>query len=319
MRTTNVRSAAAALQAGHLCAIPTETVYGLAADANNSIAIGRVFEAKGRPTDHPLIVHIASVDFLDEWILDLPAWAHTLSATLWPGPLTIVGKRTDRATHQVTGGQNTVAVRVPRHPLTLELLNALHSEGITGLVAPSANRFGHVSPTTPDHVARDLGAYLDAHDDLILDGGPCTVGVESTIVLAIDSVPKILRPGAITAADIEQITGLTVSESDHESPRVSGALDSHYTPVATVVLIEHHDVAALSAHERSGLIAESSVATPDGVERLLSPRTNDEFAHDLYAALRRADELELTHVFVVSPHGDDVAVAINDRLRRAAF
>ena len=237
MITNDIAQAVAALAAGKLCAIPTETVYGLAANALDESAVARVFVAKERPADHPLIVHVATASDVSEWITELPQWAIDLTNAVWPGPLTIVGPRTALASNAVTGNQDTVAVRVPSHPLAQELLKHLKTQGVKGVVAPSANRFGHVSPTSAAHVSADLGEYLDAHGDLILDGGDCQVGVESTIVLATGSQPVILRPGAVTAADIKRITGVEVSEETINAPRVSGALDSHYSPTAQVVLI----------------------------------------------------------------------------------
>lgn len=319
MRTNSIDSAAAALQAGYLCAIPTETVYGLAADATNPTAIARVFEAKGRPSDHPLIVHIADGAYLGEWIRDIPEWALSLTKKFWPGPLTIVGRRTDAALNVVTGGQDTVAVRVPQHPVALELLRNLYSAGVPGLVAPSANRFGHVSPTSAEHVLADLGDYLSAHDDLVLDGGLCSVGVESTIVLALDHTPVILRPGAVSSADIESFTGTPIGLTRAETPRVSGALDSHYAPRAKVLLVSESELHNFVTHSGVGLIARDDVVTPPQCVRLLAANTNEDYARDLYASMRHADELGLETILVVAPSGDDVAIAINDRLKRAAF
>lgn len=319
MRTNSIASASAALQAGHLCAIPTETVYGLAADATNATAIARVFEAKGRPNDHPLIVHIADGSHLSEWIRDIPQWAMSLTKAVWPGPLTIVGHRTDAALDVVTGGQDTVAVRVPQHPVALELLHDLYRAGVPGLVAPSANRFGHVSPTSAEHVIADLGDYLAEHDDLVLDGGLCTVGVESTIVLAVDHTPVILRPGAISSTDVQRITGVEVGDAQSETPRVSGALDSHYSPRANVVLVSESELHNYQMHSGMGLIAHEKIETPDTCVRLLSAITNADYARELYAAMRHGDELGLETILVVAPTGDDLAIAINDRLKRAAF
>ena len=314
--TTDVSVAVAALTQGNLCAIPTETVYGLAANALDASAVARVFEAKERPADHPLIVHVASAGDVAQWITNLPHWAITLTQQVWPGPLTIVGSRTDLASDDVTGGQDTVAVRVPSHPIAQQVLNKLKANGVLGLVAPSANRFGHVSPTTSEHVTADLGQYLDAHQDLILEGGECEVGLESTIVLAIDEFPLILRPGAITADDIFRITGVAISESSNAVPRVSGALDSHYSPTAKVVLIT--DLAKID-QTNAGLLALADFITPSGVNRLAAPRNLEEYAHQLYAALRFGDDLKLETIYVVPPSGNGLAQAINDRLQRAAF
>ena len=317
MITNDIDQAVTALAAGKLCAIPTETVYGLAANALNETAVARVFAAKERPVDHPLIVHVATASDATEWITELPQWAVDLTNSVWPGPLTIVGPRTALASNSVTGNQDTVAVRVPSHPIAQELLNQLKAQGVKGLVAPSANRFGHVSPTSAAHVSADLGEYLSAHGDLILDGGDCQVGVESTIVLATGSQPVILRPGAVTAADIKRITGVEVSEETTNAPRVSGALDSHYSPTSQVVLIT--DGSETEFDSNSGFLALAQTPTPTGLVRLASPKTVEDFAHELYSSLRAGDDLDLKTIYVVPPTGDGIAQAINDRLQRAAF
>ena len=317
MITNDIAQAVTALASGKLCAIPTETVYGLAANALDEVAVARVFAAKERPADHPLIVHVATASDVSEWITELPQWATDLTNAVWPGPLTIVGPRTALASNAVTGNQDTVAVRVPSHPLAQELLQQLKTQGIKGLVAPSANRFGHVSPTSAAHVSADLGEYLDAHGDLILDGGDCQVGVESTIVLATGSQPVILRPGAVTAADIKRITGVEVSEETTNAPRVSGALDSHYSPTAQVILIS--DASELELESNSGFLALAQTPTPTGLTRLAIPTTIEDFAHELYSSLRAGDDLQLKTIYVVPPTGDGLAQAINDRLNRAAF
>lgn len=315
--TKDIAQAVTAIASGKLCAIPTETVYGLAANALDETAVARVFAAKGRPTDHPLIVHVASAEASTQWISELPKWALDLTKSVWPGPLTIVGPRTKLASDSVTGNQETVAVRVPSHPIANELLQQLNSLGITGLVAPSANRFGHVSPTSAAHVLADLGDYLQANGDLILDGGDCEVGVESTIVLATGSQPVILRPGAITAADIKRITGVSVSNESIGAPRVSGALDSHYSPVANVILLS--DTSTHDIESGAGFLALAEVPTPEGLVRLGAPETIEDFAHDLYSCLRAGDDQNLEKIYVMPPVGDGLAQAINDRLRRAAF
>ena len=317
MITNDIAQAVAALASGKLCAIPTETVYGLAANALDEAAVARVFAAKERPVDHPLIVHVASASDVSEWITELPHWAIDLTHAVWPGPLTIVGPRTALASNSVTGDQDTVAVRVPSHPLAQELLKQLKTQGVTGVVAPSANRFGHVSPTSAAHVSADLGEYLDAHGDLILDGGDCQVGVESTIVLATGSQPVILRPGAVTAADIKRITGVEVSEEATNAPRVSGALDSHYSPTAQVILITN--ASELELESNAGFLALAQTPTPAGLVRLATPATIEDFAHELYSSLRAGDDLQLKTIYVVPPSGDGLAQAINDRLNRAAF
>ena len=317
MITSDIAQAVTKLASGKLCAIPTETVYGLAANALDESAVARVFAAKGRPADHPLIVHVASASDVNEWITELPQWATDLTNAVWPGPLTIVGPRTALASDSVTGNQDTVAVRVPSHPIAQELLNQLKTQGVKGLVAPSANRFGHVSPTSAAHVSIDLGEYLSAHGDLILDGGDCQVGLESTIVLTTGPQPVILRPGAVTTADIKRITGFDVAEAATNAPRVSGALDSHYSPTAQVILVT--DAVKVELESGAGFLALAEMLTPTGLVRLGAPGTIEDFAHDLYSSLRAGDDLELRTIYVVPPTGDGLAQAINDRLQRAAF
>jgi L-threonylcarbamoyladenylate synthase len=308
-------AAAEVLKAGGLVAFPTETVYGLGADACNAGAVARIYSVKGRPADHPLIVHVASMDGLGDWASDVPEYAIALARDYWPGPMTLVLRRSDLAGDFVTGGQDTVGVRVPNHPVALGLLEAFVRAGGKGVAAPSANRFGNVSPTTAQAVAAELGNYL-ADGDQILDGGACDVGVESTIIDCTGDAPKVLRPGAITLEMIEQSTGLKVIGSDdiavsEQVIRVSGSLDSHYAPDATVVLDQ-------SPTTGQGFIAMADVMAADGVVRLAAPATHEEFARVLYAALRAADEQGLATVVVQQPVGDGIAIAIRDRLKRAA-
>ena len=306
--------AAAVLAAGGLVAFPTETVYGLGADACNAAAVARIYSVKGRPADHPLIVHVASIAGLGQWARDVPDYAIALARDYWPGPMTLVVRRSDLAGDFVTGGQDTVGVRVPAHPVALGLLEAFVRAGGKGVAAPSANRFGNVSPTSAQAVAAELGDYL-ADGDQILDGGACDVGVESTIIDCTGDVPKILRPGAITVEMIQQCTGLRIVDAtggvDGDVIRVSGSLDSHYAPVATVVL-DQSPVAG------QGFIAMKDVVSPYGVVRLAAPATHADFARVLYAALRSADEQGLATVVVQQPQGDGIAIAIRDRLMRAA-
>jgi L-threonylcarbamoyladenylate synthase len=302
---------AADLLAGGLVAFPTETVYGLGADACNADAVARIYSVKGRPADHPLIVHIASIDGLGDWADDVPGYAVSLARDFWPGPMTLVVKRSGLAGDFVTGGQDTVGVRVPDHPVALGLLEAFERAGGKGVAAPSANRFGNVSPTTALAVSAELGDYL-AEGDLILDGGACDVGVESTIIDCTGDVPKILRPGAITAQMIAELTGLEVVGVVEESAiRVSGSLEAHYAPAATVVLDQSPIVG-------QGFIAMADVVAGEGVLRLAAPKTHDDFARILYSALRAGDEQGLEIVVVEQPVGDGIAVAIRDRLKRAS-
>jgi L-threonylcarbamoyladenylate synthase len=310
--------AAANLLNGGLVAFPTETVYGLGADACNAGAVARIYAVKGRPADHPLIVHVASMDGLGDWADDVPAYAISLARDFWPGPMTLVVKRSALAADFVTGGQDTVGVRVPDHPVALGLLEAFVRAGGKGVAAPSANRFGNVSPTTAQAVSDELRDYL-ADGDLILDGGPCDVGVESTIIDCTGDAPKILRPGAITAQMITDSTGLEVAGQSSDSAavdsnaiRVSGSLEAHYAPAATVVLDQSPVVG-------QGFIAMADVEADEGVVRLAAPKTHEEFARVLYSALRAADQQGLAAVVVAQPAGDGIAVAIRDRLKRAAF
>ncbi len=309
--------AAANLLAGGLVAFPTETVYGLGADACNADAVARIYAVKGRPADHPLIVHVASMDGLGDWAADVPAYAIALARDFWPGPMTLVLIRSALAADFVTGGQDTVGVRVPNHPVALGLLEAFTKAGGKGVAAPSANRFGNVSPTTAQAVSDELRDYLE-DGDLILDGGACDVGVESTIIDCTGDAPKILRPGAITVQMITDSTGLEVvgqssdgAAVDSNAIRVSGSLEAHYAPAAKVVL-DQSPVAG------QGFIAMADVVASEGVVRLAAPKTHDEFARVLYSALRAADEKGLATVVVVQPAGEGIAVAIRDRLKRAA-
>ncbi len=309
--THTVQSAAAALKAGSLVAFPTETVYGLGADAENAEAVARIYEVKGRPHDHPLIVHIASIDGLNDWAADLPDYAIALARDFWPGPLTLVVNRSERAKDFITGNQNTVGLRVPAHNIALGLIQEFIKLGGKGIAAPSANRFGAVSPTNAQAVEEELAEYLQVQD-IILDGGQSLVGVESTIVDCTGETPFILRLGAVTSEMIEESTGLIALTKENSEIRVSGSLDSHYSPKAKVVL-------DAIAEPGDGLIAPDQIPTPDGVIRLASPRTIEGYARDLYAALRSADAQGIEVVVVLQPGGDGLAAAIRDRLKRSAF
>jgi L-threonylcarbamoyladenylate synthase len=304
-------SAAKHLIAGDLVAFPTETVYGLGADASNSKAVARIYSVKGRPNDHPLIVHIASMERMGDWASEVPEYAIALARKFWPGPITLVLRRSELAGDFVTGGQDTVGVRVPDHVVALALLEAFEKAGGQGVAAPSANRFGHVSPTTAAAVVEELADYL-SQDDLVLDGGACAVGVESTIIDCTGLLPRVLRPGAISTAMIKEVTGLNAMSVDSaDSIRVSGSLENHYAPAAKVLLC---DVPLAG----QGFIAHTDIETPAGVIRLASPGNDEEFAQILYSALREADAQGLLEVVVVQPIGIGIGVAIRDRLARAA-
>ena len=302
-------AAAKALKNGHLVAFPTETVYGLGADAENESAVARIYLAKGRPADHPLIVHIYSQSELSYWAKAVPEYALALANTFWPGPMTLILERSAAARDFVTGGQDTVGVRVPNHPVALELLAEFLKLGGKGIAAPSANRFGQVSPTTADAVRDELGHHLEK-DDVILDGGFSEVGIESTIIDCRGSSPKILRPGSITAEMIEAVTALSVDETQ-STIRVSGALENHYAPKAKVILDGVPEAG-------DGFIAFSNMETPDGVIRLAAPKTLEQFAKELYQSLREADKQSLSRVVIWQPTGQGLAIAIRDRLLRAS-
>jgi L-threonylcarbamoyladenylate synthase len=309
-----ISGAAANLLAGNLVAFPTETVYGLGADALNKQAVARVYQVKGRPADHPLIVHLHSMQVMGQWVEDVPEYAIALGRDFWPGPMTLIFKRSNLAQDFITGGQDTVGIRIPNHVVAIALLEAFHNLGGRGIAAPSANRFGHVSPTTAKAVSDELTQYLQPEDQ-VMDGGPCAVGVESTIIDCTGELPRILRPGAITEEMIKESTGLsavvTKSSEQSENIRVSGSLEKHYAPAAKV-LLDQTPVAG------QGFIAPSRRVTPTGVTRLAAPKNADEFARDLYTALRKADELGLQEVVVEQPQGEGIAIAIRDRLLRAA-
>ena len=301
--------AAEILKSGALVAFPTETVYGLGADATNYSAVSRIYQVKGRPADHPLIVHVADMQDIADWADEIPDYAIALARTFWPGPMTLILKRSSLAQDFITGGQDTVGLRVPNHTVALALLQEFKKIGGKGIAAPSANRFGHVSPTTAQAVSDELSQYL-LPEDLLLDGGPSLVGVESTIIDCTTEHPKILRPGAITEEMIEEATKLDLSY-DATEIRVSGSLENHYSPNAKVLL----DVAP---EKGDGFIALSTTPTPDGVIRLASPTSNEDFARILYISLREADHQSLKRVVVQQPSGDDISVAIRDRLLRAS-
>lgn len=295
--TTDIEVALAALRAGGLVAIPTETVYGLAADAADPQAVARIFAAKGRPADHPLIVHIAAAELLPRWAAEVSPAAATLAEACWPGPLTLVVRRAPHVIDAVTGGHSTVGVRVPAHPATLELLARFGG----GLAAPSANRFGHVSPTTVEHVLADLGDVVD----VVLDGGPCPIGVESTIVDCSVDPPQVLRPGGIPTEEIEELLGEPLAAAGGPS-RAPGMLASHYAPRARVVLVTRTDEVAPIVDGRSG------VAVIDHGDDLVG------YARSLYAELRAADQRGDTLVVAVLPPAAGLGHALRDRLAKAA-
>ncbi len=309
----SLATAAQSLIDGHLVAFPTETVYGLGADATNQSAVARIYEVKGRPADHPLIVHIADLKYLDQWISEIPAYAIELARSFWPGPMTLILNRSELAKDFITGNQDTIGIRIPDNSIALGLLDAFHQKGGTGIAAPSANRFGQVSPTTAAAVEEELSKYL-TDSDLVLDGGPSEVGLESTIIDCTTELPRILRPGAITIAMIEEVTGLKISEaniSNQSNIRVSGSLENHYAPKAKVILDQEPTTGA-------GFIALAEIQTPPGAVRLAAPNTVEEFARTLYSALREGDHQNLQTIYISQPAGEGLAIAIRDRLARSA-
>ena len=297
----DVDRAARLIRAGGVVAMPTETVYGLAADATNEAAVQRIFALKGRPADHPLIVHLGSSADLPHWAIDLSPDAQTLAAAAWPGPLTLVVRRAAGVLDVVTGGRNTVGLRVPAHPMA----RALIERSATALAAPSANRFGAVSPTTAEHVRADLGDRLEPGRDAILDGGPSSVGVESTIVDCVSDPPQVLRAGGVPTEDVERLLAHPLAAASGE-PRASGMLDSHYAPRCAVRLVDDLDdaVALLAGSPNSDILDLSDDLVV--------------YARALYARLRDADDRGVSTLIAVLPPAVGLGHAIRDRLAKAA-
>jgi L-threonylcarbamoyladenylate synthase len=298
----DVAAAVAVLRAGGLVAFPTETVYGLGADASNPEAVRAVYRVKGRPADHPLIVHVASAAAVPRWAAAVPPAAAALAEACWPGPLTLLLPRRADVDATVTGGRDTIGLRVPAHPLALRLLETFDG----GIAAPSANHFGRVSPTTAAHVRADLGDEVD----LILDGGPCTIGVESTIVDVTVEPPVVLRPGGIPLGALEAIIGGPVHTEDGGVSRAPGMLTSHYAPVARVEVVEDAAVARRRVEQLRALGERAD---------LLDPGPDpDHYARHLYSWLRAADDSGVTTLVVVPPQAVGLGWAVRDRLRKAA-
>jgi L-threonylcarbamoyladenylate synthase len=308
-----IKDAALALKHGHLVAFPTETVYGLGADATNEKTVARIYEVKGRPKDHPLIVHISSMELMDKWASEIPEYALKLARAFWPGPMTLVLPRTNLAKDFITGGQDTVAIRIPSNTFAHQLLTNFEALGGNGIAAPSANRFGKVSSTTSGAVEEELGHFL-SESDHILDGGQSQIGLESTIIDCTQDVPAMLRPGSITSEMVENLLAMKIRKLNLQTSNVKapGLLKSHYSPDCRIIL------SGLSK-PGCGLIALADIPTPAGVVRLASPRNNYEFAQSLYMALRLADSKKITTVYVVPPKSQEIGVAINDRLLKASY
>lgn len=310
--TSGIDAAVDVLRGGGLVAFPTETVYGLGADASNPAAVLAVFMAKGRPSGHPLIVHLGSMAQIDDWAVDIDPRARLLAARFWPGPLSLVLHRSTRVVDEVTGGRETVALRVPDQTVTLELLERFGG----GLVGPSANRFGHVSPTTATHVLDDLEGRID----LILDGGPSRVGIESTIVEVLDGPVTVLRPGGVSEADLVEALDEPVIDGRGGESRAAGMLASHYAPRAAVSIMEPTELAGgvpVGDELPVGTVVISAgpVAHPGAI---VLPADAEGFGTGLYAALRRADQRGPAHILIIPPSEGSLLPAVLDRLVKAA-
>jgi L-threonylcarbamoyladenylate synthase len=307
----NIIKAAQNLLSGNLVAFPTETVYGLGASATDENAVNRVYLVKNRPKDHPLIVHISNISKLDIWAKEIPKYALDLANTFWPGPMTLILKRSEIAKDFVTGGQDTIGLRVPKDKIALSLLTEFENIGGFGIAAPSANRFGAVSPTSAAHVIEELKNNLNSFD-IVLDGGNSQIGIESTIIDCTSLNPKILRPGAVTFDLIDPIIKITEQKIDVQHKiKFSGSFDSHYSPQARVFL----NIEPLPG---DGFIAINEIDTPKDVVRLFSPKNMNEFAAGLYSSLRKGDELKLSKIVVITPSNIGIGLAINDRLKKAS-
>jgi L-threonylcarbamoyladenylate synthase len=307
----SIREAAAALKAGHLVAFPTETVYGLGADARNPEAVKRVYEVKGRPTDHPLIVHISSINQLDKWAIDIPEHAINLARKFWPGPMTLILNRSQIVGDFITGGQSTVGLRVPSDPIAIALISEFEKISNSAIAAPSANRFGQVSSTSSSDVVEELGKFL-LDSDKILDGGNSSIGIESTIIDCTGAEPTILRPGQITREDIvSELGNQSMKTLPNESIRFSGSFEKHYAPKCNVLLGEFNVNGA-------GFLALSEVKTPGNMIRLASPKTLEDFARILYATFRKADREGFRSIVVYPPSDLGIGEAILERVKKAA-
>jgi L-threonylcarbamoyladenylate synthase len=306
-----IRAAALALKAGHLVAFPTETVYGLGADARNPEAIKRIYEVKGRPTDHPLIVHISSLNQLDKWAIDIPEYAIKLARRFWPGPMTLILKRSAIAGDYITGGQDTVGLRVPSDPIAQALIAEFEKISNSGIAAPSANRFGQVSPTSSADVLEELGGFLSVHDQ-VLDGGSSLIGIESTIVDCTRAFPAILRSGCVTEEEIASELGVSeIAQLSDSEIKFSGSFEKHYAPRCKIIIGEQ-------GFENSAFFAMRNVDTPIGMERLGAPETLLELARTLYSTFRLADQRGLKALVIHPPDGGGIATAIRERIYKAA-
>lgn len=310
-----MKDAARRLAAGEVIGFPTETVYGLGADATNEHAVGKIFVLKGRPADHPLIVHFADPAAIDAWAIEIPAAARMLAARFWPGPLTVILKKSARVPGAVTGGQDTVGLRCPSHPVAQDLLREFARIGSGAVAAPSANKFGHVSPTTAAHVREEFGEAL-----FVLDGGACELGLESTIVDLSRGHPVLLRPGGISRESIAQALGEAPRERDAQAPRASGTLAAHYAPRTTLVVVESGRLAA-ELHEPANVAVLAFGEAPPTARVtswITAAADSAGYGHDLYAHLRRLDASGAKRIMVEAPPRGAEWEAVNDRLARAA-
>ncbi len=301
----DIADAAEVLRRGGTLGLPTETVYGLAADASFDRAVAAIFTAKGRPAGHPLIVHLGRPEELGDWARPVDERAEALAAAFWPGPLTMVLPTTGRAVDAVVGGRSTVGLRIPSHPVGLAVIRAFGG----GVAAPSANRFGHVSPTTADHVLADLGGRIDA----VIDGGPTTVGVESTIVELIDDRCRLLRPGGVAVSRIEAVLGEEIVDDRGGESRAAGMLRSHYAPRASVEI-----VAAVDPDRLADGVAVVGPVDVDHDATVVLPDHAEGYAAGLYAALRSVDRPEIHTILVVPPRHGDLLDAVLDRMAKAS-
>jgi L-threonylcarbamoyladenylate synthase len=305
-----IKKAAKSLKDGHLVAFPTETVYGLGADSNNQIAVNRIYEVKNRPSNHPLIVHISSINQIHKWAKNIPEAAINLANDFWPGALTLVLERSDLAKGYITGNQEFVGLRVPAHPMATKLIKEFEKLGGNGVVAPSANKFGAVSPTSALDVFEEIGDRLNSKD-LILDGGNCVIGIESTIIKFTVGSITLIRPGAVTWSQIQKSIGKhKLNHEENLGFRFPGTLDKHYSPVAKVFI-------SSEAMPGDGFIALAEITTPKGSIRLASPRDSKEYAQLLYRALRLGDRKNLSRIFIVPPTSDEFSNSIRDRINKA--
>lgn len=307
----NLSMAARNLRDGALLGFPTETVYGLAADAVNEYAVKRIYDVKGRPADHPLIVHIGSLEFLYEWVTEIPDYSRLLINRFWPGPLTLIFKKSKIAKNFITGGLDTIAVRMPKHEIAMSILNEFHKIGGKGIAAPSANMFGKVSPTSADAVFSEIGIRLK-ENDFIIDGGKCEVGIESTILSCLEKEPKIFRPGTITKEMLSECLQTTVGIiSLDKEIKVSGNFKSHYSPKVQIVINE-------KPKPGDGFLALKEIKNDSKVIRIEKPENYVQFAKILYSSFRKADQLKLDRLVIWLEITDGVSFALMDRIQKAA-